>query len=80
MVKLKLNTETARVIHTDNIIYSKSVLNALGMSCYLWKLKCTKFTFCIIILKFRFCVCVEGRIVLQKATIIKVLKLIGCFN
>lgn len=56
MVKLKLNTKT--VINTDNITYNKSILNSLGVNCYLQELKCTKFGFCIIILKFSICVCV----------------------
>lgn len=56
-VKLKLNTAPVREIHTDNIMYT-SILKSLGVNSYLRKLKCTKFTFCIIILKFRICVCV----------------------
>lgn len=54
-VNLKLNTAPVRVIHTDNIMYT-SILKSLGVNSYLRKLKCTKFTFCIIILKFRICV------------------------
>lgn len=57
-VKLKLSTKSVRVIHTENMMYT-SFLNSLGVNCYLLKLKCTKFTFCeLIILKFRICVCV----------------------
>lgn len=56
-VKLKLKTESVKVTHSDNMMYA-SILNSPRGNCYLWKLKCAKFTFCIIILKFRICVCV----------------------
>lgn len=55
-VKLKSNTKSIRVTHTGNMMYT-SIQNSLRENWYLGKVKCSKFSFCIIILKFRICVC-----------------------